>query len=173
MTKRKYRLLALLAVLWSRLEPAASVGVLLMNMKAVAVVGLVTAAIGYAFLLFRGVTLVAGGHTKFLGHPSFLLHVAASTLFLGVWLLCRGGTQSHRFVRSAEALGLVLGCGAYQLMALFIPNIARPEMIMILALSYGLFARAIYVPSTPLRTATNNSRSGSWSRMPLPAFHRI
>src|SRR4029453_493609 len=53
---------------------------------------------------------------------------------------------------AGEALALVGTSVAYQLMGWHLPLDARPEMIVLLALTYTFMAWAAYVPSPPRRT---------------------
>ena len=77
------------------------------------------------------------------------LAVAAA---LTTWLACRTGARSRTFIHGAEVLALVGGSVAYQLMGWHIPLAARPEMIVLLAITYSFMARAAYVPSPSRRT---------------------
>jgi serine/threonine-protein kinase len=69
-----------------------------------------------------------------------------------MWLLCRGERRSLGFVRTVETVGFCGSCVAYEAMAWSIPPMARPDLILVFVLSLVGFARAVYVPSSPLRT---------------------
>lgn len=84
-------------------------------------------------------------------------------LFLGIWLLCRKRPRSLRFVRAIDVAGTLLGSAVVALMpfgedAGSVGNdpayiVIRPDYIIILALTYILLGRSIYIPSTARRTA--------------------
>ena len=113
----------------------------------VATFGLVSGGLGLIFLLFRTVhALSMRDHGEFT-NPSFLYHALAVAAALAVWLVCRTGTRSRRFVNVADALALVGVSVAYQLMGWHIPLAGRPEVIVLLAITYSVMARSAYVPS--------------------------
>jgi eukaryotic-like serine/threonine-protein kinase len=114
--------------------------------------GLLVGALFGAFLLFRTVTmLISAPKIEFLeGH--YLWHLAATLCFVATWAACRLGPDSESYVRGVETVGLASGTLTTALMALGIPLLARPEMIMLLALGLGFSARSVYVPSTGRRT---------------------
>ncbi|MDJ0973747.1 MAG: protein kinase [Planctomycetota bacterium] len=86
-------------------------------------------------------------------HPSMLWHFGCIVAFLGIWFLCRKPGSSTRYVRHVETGGLIAAGVAAMMMGASIPLIARPELIVIMCLTLGLVARAIYVPSSGRRTA--------------------
>ena len=114
--------------------------------------GLMAGGGGLAFVAFRVVMVLTHGGVQELASLDMVAHLVAATLMGSMWLLCRRGKRSARFVRLVESLGLVAGSFAYELMALSIPVLLRPDLIVLLALNFGLVARAIYVPSTARRT---------------------
>jgi serine/threonine-protein kinase len=71
---------------------------------------------------------------------------------LGGWLLARQGHKSIGYLERVETGALFLSMVAYELMGFFMPLIASPDLTVMLALALGLFARAIYVPSTARRS---------------------
>jgi serine/threonine-protein kinase len=81
-----------------------------------------------------------------------------------MWLLCRSGQRSRGFVRTVETVGFVGSCVAYEAMAWSIPLIGRPDMLVLFVLCLVVFARAVYVPSSPLRTLVLGLAVG----LPLP-----
>ena len=81
--------------------------------------------------------------------PFQALGVAA---FATIWLLCRKGARSVRFLRVTEFLGLCAAGGAATAMCWRISYAARPDVVLLLCLTYTLIARAILVPSTARRT---------------------
>ncbi len=120
--------------------------------RRVALFGLASGGLGLIFLLFRTVVLISEREYKEFGHPSFLYHLLAVVLALAAWLACRTGSRSLRFVHAAEGLALVGASVAYQLMGWHIPLGQRPDMIVLLAITYSFMARAAYVPSPARRT---------------------
>jgi serine/threonine-protein kinase len=118
----------------------------------VALFGLASGGLGLIFLLFRAVAAVAMREYQEFIHPSFLYHLLAATAGVAAWLTCRTGARSGRVIRAAEALALVGTSVAYQLMGWHLPLAARPEMIVILAITYSFMAWAAFVPSPPRRT---------------------
>jgi eukaryotic-like serine/threonine-protein kinase len=120
--------------------------------RRVALFGLASGGLGLIFLLFRTVVSISARAPQELVHPSFVYHLLAVALSLSAWLACRMGSRSRRYVHGAEGLAIVGSSVAYQLMGWYIPPGGRPEMIVLLALTYSFMARAAYVPSTARRT---------------------
>jgi len=120
--------------------------------RRVALFALAAGGLGFIFLLFRFVVIVSARDYRELAHPAFLFHLLAVAIQLAAWLACRTGSRSRRFVQAAEALALVGAAIAYQLMGWYIPLANRPDMIVLLAISYGFMARSAYVPSPARRT---------------------
>jgi len=120
--------------------------------RRVALFGLASGGLGLIFLLFRAVVAVFMLDEQEFTHPSFLYHLLGVTAGLTTWLACRTGARSGRVVHVAEALALVGTSVAYQLMGWHIPLANRPEMIVLLAITYSFMAWAAYVPSPPRRT---------------------
>jgi serine/threonine-protein kinase len=120
--------------------------------RRVALFGLSAGGLGLIFLVFRTLVSLSGAWDEQIRHPNFLFHLLAVVLLLGAWLACRAGTRSRRFIQVAETVGLVGSSLAYEVMGLYLPLFARPDMIVQLALTYTLMARAVYVPSSARRT---------------------
>jgi eukaryotic-like serine/threonine-protein kinase len=120
--------------------------------RRVALFGLASGGLGLIFLVFRTVVAITEHQYEEFVHPSFLYHLLAVVLGLTAWLACRTGSRSLRFVHAAEALALVGGSVAYQLMGWHIPLANRPDMIVLLAITYTFMARSAYVPSPARRT---------------------
>jgi eukaryotic-like serine/threonine-protein kinase len=120
--------------------------------RRVALFGLAGASLGLIFLLFRVVMAVATGQYGEFTEASFALHALGAASLIVVWALCRSGPRSRRFVQGTETAGLLASSLAYELMGWSLPLMARPELIVLLALTYGLMARAAYVPSSSWRT---------------------
>ncbi len=119
----------------------------------VALAGFVGMAFGWGFWLFRVVSILAGGESHGFRDPSLWIHFAAGGFSAAMWLSCRYGTHSGRFVRNIEAACLIGSALGYSAMGATMPPVARPDFIVLCAISFALFARAAYVPSTPRRTA--------------------
>lgn len=122
--------------------------------RRIATFGLVAAGINGLFWLFRlGLVIAVRDYEYLLSEVSFWLHGGAVVAFLGIWALLRDKPRSMRFIQSTELIGFAGACGLYELMAAFIGTAARPDLIVILALTFLIFTRAIYVPSSGRRTA--------------------
>lgn len=102
----------------------------------------------FLFWLYRLVTSLVFGGPEDLTHPSFLWHLAAAGFFLLPWLLCRNRKRSANSISLIEITGLTLGVFATSMMAIYIPLERRPDFIMLLALTYVIVGRSIFVPCT-------------------------
>jgi eukaryotic-like serine/threonine-protein kinase len=112
--------------------------------------GLVAGGLVLAFYLFRLSTeFTQNGLTE----PSMLTHAAAGISLLGMWGALRGDVRSARWARGVETLGLVLASTLLMVMSTFIPLIAQPGLIAVMALAVVHLSRAVYVPSSARRTA--------------------
>ena len=120
--------------------------------RRVSLFGLVVGGLGLIFLVFRVVDALWNDHYQELEDPSLHAHLAAVLLFTGMWALCRSGTRSRRFIHIVESVGFIGGSIAYQIMGGQLPLEERPEYLVLLALTYGLVARAAFVPSSAVRT---------------------
>jgi serine/threonine-protein kinase len=120
--------------------------------RRVALFGLAAGGLGGIFLLFRFVVSVSSRQYREIVHPAFLYHLLSVAISLCVWLACRRSPRSRRFVQAAETGALVGAAVAYQLMGWHIPLANRPDMIVLLAITYGFMARSAYVPSPARRT---------------------
>jgi len=114
--------------------------------------GLLVGLIFLGFAVFRLSVTSAAGHLDQLFRPNFYWHLVSTAFFLATWVITRRGALSARAVRIVETVGLLGGGAATQFMALDIPNIARPDQIMYMAMNITFLGRAIYVPSTARRT---------------------
>ncbi|MEM7437123.1 MAG: serine/threonine-protein kinase [Myxococcota bacterium] len=129
--------------------------------RRVARYGLHGANIGWFFLVLRIVEPLIHGHFEWaIFDRSLAYHFFGALGFQAIWLLCRTGTRSVRFIRTVEAVGTLFACSFYCLMMNSLPVFNRPEFIVLLALSFGMFARAVYVPSSSRRTLFIMSLSG-------------
>ncbi len=131
--------------------PEASREALAFYQRRVAVFGLVGAGLSGAFLVF-GLLENARGLLAHIRQAFFQFHLAGASIAAAMWLLCRSGRRCLGFVRTVETVGFVGSCLAYEAMAWSIPLIGRPDMLLLFVLSLVIFARAVYVPSSPLRT---------------------
>lgn len=131
--------------------------------RRVALFGLVGAGLSSAFLVFGLVENLTSGAAYIRGAP-LVFHSAGAATSWAMWLLCRGGQRSRGFVRTVETVGFVGSCLAYEAMAWSIPLIGRPDMLVLFVLSLVVFARAVYVPSSPMRTLVLGLAVG----LPLP-----
>ena len=120
--------------------------------RRVSAFGLIATGIFFFGLLCRTIVILALGDDGALWHPSFLFHLTAAVVFLLVWVLCRGRARTRAFVRSVEVGGTILGSVALTTMAIYVPLVYHPELIVTLALTQGLVARAVFVPSSPRLT---------------------
>jgi serine/threonine-protein kinase len=115
--------------------------------------GLFGASIGFFFFAIRTGDWLTHPETNVgLTHPSMVYHFLAASSMFSIWLLCRWGKRSVGFARATEIVATFLACTFYALMGLWIPPVIQPHLIVLLALSFGLIARAIYVPSSAWRT---------------------
>jgi hypothetical protein len=120
--------------------------------RRLAAFGLGGGALYLFFWSFRAVGQVAGGHPETLLHPSMGYHFLAGFSLLAVWILCRSGIRSPRFVRVVETVALIV-CVAFTVaMGAYIPLWSSPNMIVLMAVTFGFALRSIYVPSSARRT---------------------
>lgn len=120
----------------------------------VASFGLIIAAAGAIGLVFRIIIgLASGTLLEKLGDPSYWLHVAAIVPCVAMWLVCRGGPRPLNTAISVETTGLLFTSVGYIGMGMTIPPEVGADVITAFALSFGLFARAVFVPSTTRHTA--------------------
>jgi len=120
--------------------------------RRVAQFGMVAAGLFVFVLILRVAIEASQGRSGVFVDPSVLFHLLAVMIFFAAWAFCRGEKRSFRFVRNVEGGSLFLGSAALIAMAAYIPRAYHPEGIMLLALTEGFFARAIFVPSTARRT---------------------
>jgi eukaryotic-like serine/threonine-protein kinase len=118
--------------------------------RRVARFGLMLAGLFGMFFVWRLVSaLLADDSPSQAFLPWQALSVAA---FGSMWLACRRGQRSVRFIRATEVLGLTAAAGAAVAMSLRVSYAARPDSILLLCLTYTLIVRAIFIPSTPRHT---------------------
>ncbi|MCZ6807056.1 MAG: serine/threonine-protein kinase, partial [Deltaproteobacteria bacterium] len=117
------------------------------------------------FWLYRLITLLLFSSYSGLGvdfaHPSFWWHLAAAGFFLLPWFLCRSGKRSTRFISAVDLAALSLGVLATSAMSMSIPLERRPDFIILLALTYVMLGRSIFVPCTGRWTLTLGTLIGA------------
>jgi serine/threonine-protein kinase len=122
--------------------------------ESVAAYGFLGGGLGFFFVAVRIVDWIANPHPgRSPSHPSMVFHLLGATSLLLIWLLCRSRTPSVVFIRTVEVVGTFLACAFYATVGLFMPPAVQPSLIILLVLSFGLIARAIYVPSSSWYTA--------------------
>jgi serine/threonine-protein kinase len=120
----------------------------------VAAFGLAVAVILCLSLISRVILGAAFGYLQGeLAHPTFWAHVAAVVPVACVWLICRSRPLDTRTIQIVEGIGLVLTSVCLVVMGSNIPAAAGAATTTAYALSFGLIARAIFVPSTAKHTA--------------------
>ena len=113
----------------------------------VAKFGLFTGAFVFLFWVFR---LATG---EGLGSFHSVTHLASAVVLAAAWLVLELGRPSRRMIRAVEAVALCGSSGLLILMGSKLPNLlARPELIVLLALTFVSCSRAVYVPSSGART---------------------
>ncbi len=120
----------------------------------VAAFGLAVAVILSLSLVSRVILGAAFGYLQGeLGHPSFWAHAVAVVPVTCVWLICRSRPLETRTIQIVEGIGLVLTSAGLVVMGSNIPAAAGAATTTAYSLSFGLIARAIFVPSTAKHTA--------------------
>jgi serine/threonine-protein kinase len=120
----------------------------------VAAFGRTVAAILFLSLLGRIFLGVAFGYWRGeVAHPSFWAHAVSWVPVAGVWLICRSHPLQTRTIEVVEGVGLVLTSIALVTMGANLPAAAGAATTTAYSLSFGLIARAIFVPSTARHTA--------------------
>lgn len=121
-------------------------------------VGLFGLMVGGSFLFFLAfrvaMATVQGDAGRLPGDPTIWYHLAASLIFIAVWILNRVGERSTSTIRTIETVGLIGASGAMVVMASYIPPVSRPDYILVLALTAALTGRALVVPSSARRSLT-------------------
>lgn len=110
--------------------------------------GLYGSSNGWLFLLYRIV-----GDDNQLTEPSIVYHFLAALSLSALWLVARVGKRSATLLRVADATLVLSACTFYSLMGSVLEAWTMPHYIVLLALSFGLITRAIYVPSSARFTA--------------------
>ena len=116
--------------------------------------GFAVAVILLLSLVSRVILGVAFGYLRGeLAHPSFWAHAAAWVPVACVWLICRSRPLETQTIQIVEGVGLVLTSVGLVVMGGYLPAAAGAATTTAYALSFGLIARAIFVPSTAGHTA--------------------
>ncbi|MEM7437345.1 MAG: serine/threonine-protein kinase [Myxococcota bacterium] len=121
--------------------------------RRVAAFGGVGAIIGLVATLFR--LLISARFSDVgdeLRSPDFLLQCLGVVPSAAMWLICRRGALGVRTIEIVETVGILLTAGLYIAMGSHIPAEVGADTITAFILSFILFARAVYVPSTVRRT---------------------
>ncbi len=113
---------------------------------------LIYGCVGGSFLGLRCIGQLASGSDDALDHPSFVSHAIGVAFSLGGWLFLRRGKIAVDALERVETAALLASMSAYALMGYFLPLAGSAQLTVMLALAMGLFARAIYVPSTARRS---------------------
>ena len=112
--------------------------------------GLVLALISVGFVAVTFLLSLWLGSFAF--NRSSVLLVTAAGAFGLLWLLMRDGPRSPGFVRVVELSTLFVGTAAFSAIALAVPMLANPDMLVRTLLTYMLLVYAVYVPSTARHT---------------------
>ncbi len=116
--------------------------------RRVANFGLFTGSFVLSFWVFR---LVQGEEV---GSRDSVAHLAASVLLLLVWPALAVGPSAAGFTRAVEAVAVCGSSALLIVMGMSLPRVFdRPELIVLLALTFVSCSRAVYVPSSGRRTA--------------------
>ena len=119
----------------------------------VAAFGRVVALILFLALVGRVLLGVAFGYWRGeLAHPSLWAHAVAWIPVACVWLICRSRPLETRTIQLVEGVGLVLTSICLVVMGVNLPAAAGAATTTAYALSFGLVARAVFVPSTARHT---------------------
>jgi serine/threonine-protein kinase len=108
---------------------------------------LTVGGIGAGFLVWRLTEMARLGEWWWLTHASFLWHVAATAILLTGAGVLRFGEPSLLVIRVIEISTIVVGSAAYMAMGMYIPELGRPEYVLLLIMTITLVARAVWVPS--------------------------
>ena len=120
----------------------------------VAAFGFAVAVILFLSLLSRTILGLSFGYLRAeLVHPSFGAHAAAWVPVAAVWAICRSQPLGARTIQIVEGVGLVGTSVGLVVMGAYLPAAAGAATTTAYALSFGLIARAIFVPSTASHTA--------------------
>jgi serine/threonine protein kinase len=105
---------------------------------------------GWFFLAIR---LTGSDGSETITSPSMIYHLLASLSLSALWLAAHLVGRSSTALRAADAILMVMACTFYAFMGSELEAYSMPHYIVLLALSFGLVTRAIYVPSSAKFTA--------------------
>ena len=108
---------------------------------------------GVFWILRFAVHAVVGTENAGFFDPSMRYHALAGLCLLALWALVSRLDADVRTIRAIESVGLVSTAAIIAQLALSLPLPARPDYVLLMALSLALTIRAIYVPSSWRRTA--------------------
>ncbi len=112
--------------------------------------GLMFAGIFGIFFIWRLGSALSGDDSP---SQAFLPWQALAVFtFFGLWWVCRGRQRSEVFLQVMEFGCLCVAGASATMMCLRVSYAARPDVILLLCLTYVLIARAIMVPSSGRRT---------------------
>jgi serine/threonine protein kinase len=116
--------------------------------RRVANFGLFTGGFVLLFWIFR----VASGERA--AALDALTHLASGLVLLVVWPTLALAPRSRQVIRAVESVAVCVSSALFIVMGMNISNLlARPELIVLLALTFVSCSRAVYVPSSGRRTA--------------------
>ncbi len=87
--------------------------------------------------------------------PWAILHGIQAAIVLKLtflWRYCRTGVRPLWFLRASECFGTITLCWSYTAILFFVESRARPELMLVLAITHTLVARAAVIPSAGGRT---------------------
>lgn len=120
--------------------------------RRIALAGVVAAGSFTTYLLFRTVTLLVFVSSAGLLEPSYLIHLASCVIFLVLAAIAWRAPLSSEGLRHLESFGFFFASTLVCAMGAYIPLAARPDMIVLLALTFALMARSTMIPSSGRRT---------------------
>ncbi len=121
--------------------------------KRVAAFGQVGALIGVTAIACRLlIALAFGTLVDELGSPDFLFQLFAILPCAQMWLVCREGAHGVKTIVVIETAGVLATTGLYIAVGVHIPTEAGADTSTAFVLSFLLFARAVFVPSSARHT---------------------
>jgi serine/threonine-protein kinase len=115
--------------------------------------GMIAATFGAAFWISRVVSAAFSDRLGELASPSVLAHGGGVLLMMLLWLSCRRGPRAASFVRAMELACIAGTSVAYCALVIGLPQSYRPDVKLVQGLAIQLLGRAVYIPSSPRRTA--------------------
>jgi len=123
--------------------------------KRVASFALLIGCVFSLFLIWRSIAVIIESQVqdKRADVSALPAMVGEVAFFLSIWLYCRRRPRSIRVLHAIDSVAILIGGTAVALMPYRIPYPVRPDYIALLALTYIVMIRAIFIPSTAKRTA--------------------